>query len=248
MRHQIIEKTLGIPGDYQYRAIRSRNFLQSNWHRNKWLVVEKLIDFYRPQTALDLGTGSGNFELNFSSRLKSIVGIDYNHDALAFLSSELKRKKITNVKLINQDIADLFKLPLGKFDLILMVDVLEHLAINSVYKFVANVGNNLSPGGKIIIITPNYAGLWPIAEKLIDHFTSLPGLESIQHITKFSLKLLNRVFRQNKFEVVCSGTFNTVSYLIPSQYFSFHLCELEMKIPFLWGNLIYAVLEINKKP
>lgn len=241
--HQIVEKKLGIPGDYQYRAIRSRNFLQSNWHRNKWLVVEKLLDFYQPRSVLDLGTGSGNFELNFSSRLKNIVGIDYNDDALAFLSSELKKKQITNVKLVNQDITNLTKTHLGKFNLVLMVDVLEHIATNSISKLVANIRNSLVLRGKLIVITPNYAGLWPMVEKLVDRFTSLPDLEGVQHVINFDKKLLNHVFCQNSFKPVRSGTFNTFSYLIPSKYFSSRLCELEMKVSLLWGNLIYAVFE-----
>ena len=75
---QITEKTLGITGNYQYQAIRSHNFFQSNWHHNKWLVVEKLLTTYQPKNVLDLGTGSGNFELGFHSRIKNIVGVDYN--------------------------------------------------------------------------------------------------------------------------------------------------------------------------
>ncbi|KKQ53087.1 MAG: hypothetical protein UT19_C0017G0003 [Candidatus Woesebacteria bacterium GW2011_GWB1_39_10b] len=80
----IIEKQLGIPGDYQYKALRSKNYLQSNWHRNKWLVIGNLLNQYKPEKVLDLGTGSGNFELIFSGMVKKIVGIDYNDEALNF--------------------------------------------------------------------------------------------------------------------------------------------------------------------
>jgi len=247
MTKPITEKTLGIKGDYQYRAIRSRNFFQANWHRNKWLVVDKLINLYQPQTVLDLGTGSGNFELNFATKVKKIVGLDYNDEALTFLGSELKSKKITNVHLINQDINKLADLSLGKFDLILIVDVLEHIPLPSVRNLVAGLANNLNPKGKIIIVTPNYQGLWPIVERLVDRFTNLPNLEDIQHVTKFNIDLLETVFNRDSFKIVQRGTFNTFSYLFPIKILSSLLCLLEMRLPFLWGNLIYAVFEKSAK-
>ena len=243
MTQQITEKTLGIKGDYQYRAIRSNNFFQANWHRNKWLVVDKFLDTYRPKSVLDLGTGSGNFELNFSTKVNTIVGIDYNDEALAFLSSELTRKKITNVKLINQDIAKLSTLSIGKFDLILIVDVLEHIPMPSVKNLISRLANNLNPKGKIVIITPNYKGLWPLVERLVDRFTNLPNLEDIQHVTKFDLTFLENVFNHHSLKTVQRGTFNTFSYLTPIKWLSSCLCNLEMHLPLPWGNLIYAVFE-----
>src|SRR5258706_1139906 len=93
----IIEKQLGITGDYQFKAIRSRNYFQSNWHNNKLAVLQNLITKYQPQTVLDLGTGSGNFELTFANQLQKIVGVDYNDEALKFLEQELKKREIKNV-------------------------------------------------------------------------------------------------------------------------------------------------------
>src|SRR5260221_5594765 len=102
----ITEKKLGITGDYQFRALKAKKYLQANWHQNKLTIIEKLLDLYGTKSLLDLGTGSGNLELKFANRLNKIVGVDYNDEALSFLSKELKRRKIKNVKLIYHDILD----------------------------------------------------------------------------------------------------------------------------------------------
>lgn len=55
------------------------------------------MDFYKPKTVLDLGTGSGNLELTFAKKVE--------------------KRGIKNVQLKNQDILDLSKITeLGKFE------------------------------------------------------------------------------------------------------------------------------------
>src|SRR3989304_7100873 len=124
----IIEKPLGIPPDYQLKALNSSNFLQSNWHNNKLVTLNFILQKVRPDRVLDLGTGSGNFEFKFHNKIKEIVGVDYNDEAISFLKSELKRKRANTVKLVNGDLREIGKMRgLGKFDLIILIDVIEHL-------------------------------------------------------------------------------------------------------------------------
>ena len=241
----IVEKQLGITGDYQYRALQSRNFLQSNWHNNKLVVIGQLLDLYKPKTVLDLGTGSGNLELTFAKKMEKIVGIDYNDEALAFLESELKKRGINNVKLINQNILDLTKITeLGKFDMIFIIDVLEHLETSSVDNLIANFKKLLNHNGKIVVITPNYGGFWPFVERvIIDKLTSLPHLENMQHITKFDSKKLLKAFGKHGYKLCKFSTFNTFSFLFPTKFLSALLQNLELKLAFPFGNLILSVFE-----
>src|SRR3990172_5352003 len=223
----IIEKQLGIPGDYQYKALRSKNYLQSNWHRNKWLVIGNLLNQYKPEKVLDLGTGSGNFELIFSGRVKKIVGIDYNDEALNFLKNKLNKKGIKNVKLIKRDITQVSSIAeLGKFDMIILIDVIEHLDIIYGMRLIASFKKFLNPKGKIVIITPNYAGFWPIIERyIIDKFTHLPHLEKMQHVTRYDKDVLSRAFRKHGYKLAKYSTFNTFSYLFPGKYLSEFACK-----------------------
>ena len=82
---EIVEKRLGISPDYQYKAMRKSFWLKRNWHKNKFDVIKEVCGFKRKMDVLDLGTGSGNFELLYSRSVKHIYGIDYNDEALLFL-------------------------------------------------------------------------------------------------------------------------------------------------------------------
>jgi 2-polyprenyl-3-methyl-5-hydroxy-6-metoxy-1,4-benzoquinol methylase len=244
MEKTIIEKRLGITGDYQYQAVRSRNYLQANWHSNKLGVLKELLDRYHPKTVLDLGTGSGNFELTFANHVQKIVGVDYNDDALAFLEKELKKQKIKNVQLIKRDITTLSGANgIGKFDMIIMIDVLEHIKIESGEKLIKSFRKFLTPHGKVVIVTPNYGGLWPVIEKGIDRFTKIPNLEDMQHVAKFDFGSLPLLFEKHGFNTIYGRTFNTFSYLMPGKKLASALCTLEQSIAFPYGNLLLFVFE-----
>ena len=241
----IIEKQLGITGDYQYKALRSSNFLQANWHQNKLTILTKLLDAYKPKTILDLGTGSGNFELAFAKKLTKIVGVDYYNEALVFLSKELKKRKIKNVKLVKEDILNVRKITkLGKFDAIIMVDVIEHLKAKPAFKLIASFKKVLNPDGKIIIITPNYKSAWQIIENLLDRFTGIPHLENMQHILKFDPVSLRNTFLKYKYAPLAHYTFNTISFLAPNKELSSALCNFETSFPFPYGSLLAYVFKL----
>ncbi len=241
----IIEKQLGITGDYQYKAIRSKNYLQANWHNNKMFVMKQLLDTYKPETMLDLGTGSGNFELLFAHQLKKIVGVDYNDEALIFLESELTKNQIQNVQLVNQNILEIDKLErLGAFDMIILIDVIEHLDSKTSNKLVLSLKKLLNPHGKVVIITPNYGGIWPAIEKTVDRFTNIPHLEDIQHINKMNPSALQANFQAHNFKTINISTFNTLSFLFPGKFLSSFVCDLELKLSLPFGSLIMGVFEV----
>jgi 2-polyprenyl-3-methyl-5-hydroxy-6-metoxy-1,4-benzoquinol methylase len=238
----IVEKELGIPADYQYKAIHSNNFFQANWHRNKMFVAEGLSRFNKNMSVLDLGTGSGNFELLFSKKVKSITGIDYNDEAVNFLISEVKARGIKNVNAIVSDIRDL-KLPKGKkkFDLITLIDVIEHFHFRDLEIIFKNFKKYLKPGGKVLMITPNYKSSWPIIERLFDLFGLAPKFREHQHLSRLYRSNLEELTRMNGFTIDKVCTFNLFSYLIPNEWISKKLCLVETLIPFDLGNLIAVV-------
>src|SRR5436190_12325761 len=119
----IIEKELGIPPDYQYKAIRSKLFPQANWHHNKLVVLKKIIKPHHEMRILNLGAGSGNLELTFHPLVKEIVALDYHDEAMEFLKKKIQEKKIKNVQVVVKDIINLYSLNgFGKFDVITLID------------------------------------------------------------------------------------------------------------------------------
>ncbi len=244
-RHDIIEKELGIKGDYQYQALRSNNFFQANWHANKLAVVDYLIKKYQPQTILDLGAGSGNLELTFASQVKKITAVDYNDEAVSFLKKQLKKNQISNVRVKQSDLADTKTLEsLGWFDLIIMVDVLEHLELSVSEKLLSTFKKLLTKEGVVVIITPNYQSFWPVLERFVDRFTSIPDLGHCQHISQFTPENIIPLFTKKKFNLQLLGTFNTWSFFLPSKKLSASLAKMEIGLPFKWGNLLLAVFKI----
>lgn len=239
--HQIIEKELGITGDYQYQALNEGNFLQSNWHANKLQIVDYLLAKYQPKSVLDLGAGSGNLEFTFASKVKKIVAVDYNDDAVDFLKKKVKQLKIKNVTVQQANLSDSKKIAaLGKFDLIIMVDVLEHLELRVSDKLISTFKKILNPNGVVVIITPNYHSAWPLLEKFVDRFTSIPDLGHCQHISLFTPQNITAPFTKKGFYSVRLSTFNTFSFLFPWKKISIFIARLELQLPFNWGNLLLA--------
>ena len=244
----IVEKVLGIPPDYQLKALNSSNFLQSNWHNNKLVTLNFILQKVKPKRVLDLGTGSGNFEFKFHKKLKEIVGVDYNDEAIAFLKSELKRKRVNNVKLINWDIRKINKLTrIGKFDLIIIVDVIEHLTAFEAGKLISSLKKFLTKEGKVCVITPNYNGFWPFIEKVLDLFRLVPHMEGRQHRSKFTVRSLNHLFTKRNYYQLYFSTFNLFfPFVFFNKKLSSFVCKIELKLRLSRGNLLIYLFEVNE--
>lgn len=239
---KIIEKKLHIPPDYQYRAIRSKFWPQRNWHRNKFVVLKKVLRFKKGDDVLDLGTGSGNFELSFSRQVKSVVGVDYNDEALNFLSAKITKMGITNVTLVQADIRRLpTKVTNKKYDKIIIIDTIEHIEVRDATKVIGQLYQSLKRGGQLFIITPNYKSPWILLEGLLDRFTPLPKLSGQQHLAKFDKANLWQILMNCGFTRLEFSSFNSFLYLLPSGVLNHLLIDAERKMSGSHGCLI-AVL------
>lgn len=242
-KNQIMEKKLGITPDYQYKAIRSRLFPQANWHKNKLIVVNSLLKLNKKNVVLNLGSGSGNFELRFYKSVNKIVAVDYNDEAIEFLKNQLKARKIKNVVTLNRDIRKLSEVKkFGKSDYVLMIDVLEHVSLNEAKKVLHSIRPLLIKGGVVCVITPNRNSPWIFIEKVLDKFfNNIPKLDKAQHLAVYNQKNLIKLFTENDFEIKKVRSFNLFSYLSPISYFSRILALLEISLPLLSGNLLVGV-------
>lgn len=128
--------------------------------------------------------------------------------------------------------------------MIILIDVIEHLDAKASGKLILHLKKLLNPHGKVVIITPNYGGIWPIIEKIIDRFTSIPHLEDIQHINKMNPFLLQKSFQAHEFKALRISTFNTLSFLFPGKFLSSIVCNIELKLALPFGSLIMGVFEV----
>jgi len=242
----IIEKRLGIPPDYQYRALREGNYIQSNWHRNKLDVLRKYCNFKKNQRILDVGPGSGNFEFEFSPLVEEIVAIDYNDDAIKFLGQKAETLGLKNIKTKVLDVRNRnWYKNLGKFDQVVMIDVIEHMNFKETSKIIQGFYKILKKGGKVCIITPNFSSTWTVIESILDRFNLVPELGGKQHLSKFNHDTLKKLLESEDFKTKTLTTFNSLGYLFPNQKLSAFINSYELKSPFYLGNMLMILAVKN---
>lgn len=240
---EIVEKKLGISPDYQYRALRQSLWAKKNWHRNKFAVVKMLSGFSKQDEVLDLGTGSGNFELLFSGAVKQIYGIDYNDEALLFLKNKLVSRKIKNVTLECCDMRKLSPtLASKKYDLIISVDTIEHISKNDGARVISWSSKRLKRDGKLVIITPNYQSVWFLLEPVLDKLSFTPDMGTHQHLSKYSVESMCNTLQRKGLKIKKIMTFNLFSFLFPKAV-NDRLLKLETKFLGKRGPLMAIVAE-----
>lgn len=95
---------------------------------------------------LDVGAGTGAFAAYMQAAHWAVTGLEPDADAIAVA---LKNNNITL-----QPIANLFTIEQGKYDIITMWHVMEH--VHQLHDYMAQLAKLLAPQGKLIIAVPNY--------------------------------------------------------------------------------------------
>lgn len=195
---------------------------------------------------LDVGCGTGNsYALEFRRRGAPYQGVDISPQAV-----EMARAAGINAQVIG----DAAQLPFadGSFDLVLCIEVLEHLFAPD--RAAVEIHRVLRPGGRLVVSTPNVAywrlranmlfGLWnPLGD---EHSVEQPWRDP--HIRFFTPKTLRRMLGMAGFWVVGVGAHNgcLLDHLTsrPTDFgHSATYAFLERRLPSLLGLTIHAVAE-----
>lgn len=123
------------------------------WHVKR--ALRKAIRDGRAEDVLDAGSGFGQYSYYVARKTgRSVTGVDINRAEIE--KCTLFARKL-GMKNLSFDFADLEKLGFeNKFDLIVSVDVMEHLRDDvAVFR---NFARALRPGGQIVISTPSNFG------------------------------------------------------------------------------------------
>lgn len=140
---------------------------------------QKLVD--EDARVLDIGCGFCHFLNHIKAREK--VGVDANPAAGNYAAKD--------VTFIHSDDLSLGMLANEYFDCVLLSNFLEHLnSGDQVVALLGRVRELLKPGGKIIILQPNFRLLGPAYFDFIDHKTILTdkSLEEALSISGFKIK------------------------------------------------------------
>jgi len=162
------------------------------------------------QALLDVGTGRGELLVAALGRGASrAVGVEYSPDGVGLAHQTLRRCGVADRAEILLGDARALPLADASFDLVTMLDVVEHLTGAELTRALSEARRVLRPGGKVFIHTFPTRTLYDVTYKL--QRASRPGrwaswpsdprndLEHSMHVGEQSLRSLRRAMRRAAF-------------------------------------------------
>lgn len=127
-----------------------------------WREIIKVTCRYWPQSPdiLELGPGYGDFINQVSANQKTAIDI----------SSHSKNYVASEVRFIHGDCADLSMIAAHSMDLVFASNLLEHLERSRIIQCLQAVMRVLKPGGKLVLIQPNFRYCY---DRFFDDYTHI---------------------------------------------------------------------------
>lgn len=162
------------------------------WHKAKRQLVLDAIRRFSPApskkklTLLDIGCGTGKNMEEFQ-KFADAYGVDISPEALKFC----RQRGLKQVKLV--DVEGTLPFASNTFDMVTMLDVLEHIEESPSLKEIYRV---LKPGGMLYVSVPAFQWLWSGWDEVLHHkrrYTS-QSLTTILKEHHFHLTYLSYVY------------------------------------------------------
>lgn len=163
--------------------------------KNNWLfrvrrnLIYSLFEEYNIKSGmrvLDYGCGSGFIVGQLQTRGYDAWGTDISREAIEYGTSQ-GIKNLHSTDGIEVDFPD------GSFDLILAMDVVEHIDDDKLV--VEELKRLLRPGGRLIITVPAYQWMWGVQDEVSHHFRRYSMKSITQLVTNSSnLSILRKTY------------------------------------------------------
>lgn len=155
------------------------------------------IDKERPHEVLEVGTATGFLSSEMTLRGCRVTGIERDEQMAEVAASHCHRMIVGDVEQLNFS-------ELGKFDAVILGDIVEHL--RKPQEFLQRVVKVLKPGGKVLISIPNVANIWLRLNLLFGRFNySRVGILDESHLRFFTLQTSQKMARDCGLEVVSAN-------------------------------------------
>ncbi|MGV8873493.1 MAG: class I SAM-dependent methyltransferase [Rhodococcus sp. (in: high G+C Gram-positive bacteria)] len=134
---------LPLTGERTVPGIAEENY----WFRRHEVVYRALVERCRDRIVLEAGSGEGYGANMIADVAADVIGLDYDASAAAHVRSRYPRVTMLRGNLDRLPFAD------GSIDIVVNFQVIEHLWDQGA--FLAEVHRVLTPGGTLMISTPN---------------------------------------------------------------------------------------------
>lgn len=150
VKEYIGEKELKLGPQFAYQALHTPRHLVFVFSRYKF--ASKLLASNPSSRVLELGCGEGIGSVILAEEGHSVIGVDFDADAIAYAKKNLQVHEHLNVSYLHGDIANM---KLGAFDAVVSLDVIEHIPKKEEDLFVQSIVDHLDDNGFCLIGTPN---------------------------------------------------------------------------------------------
>ncbi|MDQ7031900.1 MAG: class I SAM-dependent methyltransferase [Desulfonauticus sp.] len=157
-------------------------------------------------TLLDIGCGDGKFLYEINKRIpnKKLYGVDLSTRAISFA----KLLNSSEINFICADITDKNVL-CEQFDIITLIETLEHIEPSKIDKFLYNIKIRLAPNGRFVLTVPSknlklidkhyqHFDLDELKEIILPHF-KIENVFFINKKSKLEKKIIRKLFVNNIF-------------------------------------------------
>lgn len=136
---------------------------KSRWPIHPKHLVEVVPAWYLPflkstDQVLDVGCANGQHTLRAAPHVRNILGIDYDQSLLKIAREDAANRGLHNVRFQFGDLEKPLPLPNAVFDVVLFLDVLEHLNERDVA--MREIHRVLKPAGRLLLAIPNSETSW----------------------------------------------------------------------------------------
>jgi len=146
---------------------------------------------------LDLGCNNGQHSLKIAKKARKVLGLDYDQNQLKIAESLAKDREITNARFKVFNLEKKLKLKSNSFDVVVCLDVLEHL--NNRDQLVKEIKRVLKPKRLGLIAIPNIETSWKLLQKKA-------GIKNIMadpdHKFEYTEKEARLIFEKQGFKIL----------------------------------------------
>jgi 2-polyprenyl-3-methyl-5-hydroxy-6-metoxy-1,4-benzoquinol methylase len=240
------ERRLGdaiqIPGNYQFQAAFEGSAPQRFWHQTRFEVCLDMLDVGPSMHVLDAGCGSGVFaDMVAAVPGTEVTAVDGNRDAISFARQQFGRSNLE----FRNGLVDELAFESASFDRVSCLEVIEHIHPEQGRAVLRTFHRLLSPGGRLLISTPNMRSYWPALEWGLDLLHLVPTMEGEQHVAGYHPRSLQALGEEAGFRLVSTRTLFVVSpwVALATWRLAKALHRLEAASPVHMGTLLVQSFE-----